>query len=343
MKSIQELNQARYQDLAHQPMEEVSKDLLNQQVFSDGSILPKVMRVTKIWREGVDGGYPGSHYIYRAVLFAQGVQIAVQWIPAAGELLMMTGSLVTITYKELVPYSDDGYLHIKGLVRLDRPEGSYNLFATAPPEWFLISSLLKDLQALWELLADRNRLLLNAVLFDGAVFRRFCEGPSSVNHHHNYPNGNLEHTLEVVHIVIDTIKHYKTANLELAMMFAWLHDIGKADEYRIASESAYKLSQEGYFHGHKMNGLNMVVKAQATYTPSYPPKTFNHLRHLLEASESNNASGLRKPQMQEYAIVHHADVASVLNNLYSRSFDGKPYGVGPEDQQGWKMYYRYEF
>lgn len=91
-----------------------------------------------------------------------------------------------------------------------------------------------------------------------------------------------------------------------------------------------------------MNGLHLVVKAQTSYAPSYPQMTFDHLRHLLEANESSNASGLRKPQMQEYMIVHNADRASVVNNLYSKAYVGKSYGLAPEGADGRKLNYRYE-
>ena len=126
------------------------------------------------------------------------------------------------------------------------------------------------------------------------------------------------------------------------MMFAWLHDIGKIYEYQIASEQAYKLTQQGYFHGHKMNGLHLVVKAQASYAPSYPQHSFDNLRHLLEVSEGNPSGGFRKPQMQEYMIVHNADRTSVVNNLYSQAYVGKSYGMAPQGKDGLKLNYRYE-
>ena len=174
-----------------------------------------VMRVLSIWVESTRQIQDQTHYIYRGVLFAEGAKVAVQWVSPRKELAIEGGCLVTIHHQDTGINFVDGHMDIGKLVRLDRPDSSYNLFDTAPFEWFMKTNLIKDAQSLWELLAEHNRLLLNAVLFDGGIFRRFCEGPSSSNNHHSYPNGNLEHTLEVVRIVIETMSHYKTANQEL--------------------------------------------------------------------------------------------------------------------------------
>ena len=241
-----------------------------------------VMRVLSIWVESTRQIQDQTHYIYRAVLFAEGAKVAVQWVSPRKELAIEGGCLVTIHYQDTGINFVDGHMDIGKLVRLDRPDSSYNLFDTAPFEWFMKTNLIKDAQSLWELLAEHNRLLLNAVLFDGGIFRRFCEGPSSSNNHHSY------------------------------------------------------------FHGHKMNGLHLIVKAQAKYAPSYPQHSFDNLRHLLEVSEGNLSGGFRKPQMQEYMIVHNADRASVVNNLYSQAYVGKSYGMAPQGKDGLKLNYRYE-
>jgi 3'-5' exoribonuclease len=245
-------------------------------------------------------------------------------------------------HKGFEPIMIDGYLQIVRLNRLHRPDLSYNVFETAPRDWFIDKSLINKAISGWEILDDKNRHLLNAILFDDEFFQRFCLSPSSVNHHHSYQNGNLEHTLEVISFITDNIHRFPTANLQLALIYGWLHDIGKADEYQSCStpDKQYKLTPNAYLHGHKLNGLYLIIRALAKYVPLYPEKTFDHLRHLLEPHPNNITTDLRKSQMIEHLIVSQADSASSASNLYSASYQaGLSFG---KDLQKSKILFRYE-
>jgi 3'-5' exoribonuclease len=222
---------------------------------------------------------------------------------------------------------------------------SYNLFETAPPDWFINKDILTRAIEAWEQLDDKNQHLLNAICFDGDFFKRFCTGPSSVGHHHSYLNGNLEHTLEVADLIANSMKPYKTANLQLALIYGWLHDIGKADEYQPCKtgDREFKLTPSAYLHGHKLNGLHLVIKAQARHVPLYPEKTFDHLRHLLEPHPNSTTPDTRKPQMLEHLIVQQADAASAASNIYVAAHrPGCSFGVAPQSGQGKGANFRYE-
>ena len=230
------------QSTSKRDIESVSKRLLEQNSSIAMSLLPRVLRVIKIELLFPVDPFLGANY--QAVLFAQGLQVAVEWTTYQEQLYIVEGSLVTIIYPGAEAKSIDGFLQIDGLSRLDRPDQSYNVFETAPPDWFTNKNLIRIAVKFWELLDEKNRQLINAVLFDGKFFKRFCTGPSSIGHHHSYRNGNLEHTLEVVNFVVDNIHRSTTANLQLAMSYAWLHDIGKANEYQktMVKDRPYKLT-----------------------------------------------------------------------------------------------------
>jgi hypothetical protein len=88
----------------------------------------------------------------------------------------------------------------------------------------------------------------------------------------------------VANFISDNITRYQAANLQLALIYGWLHDIGKADEYRPCKTDGreFKLTPSAYLHGHQLNGLHLVIKAQARHVPIYPEKTFDHLRHFQQ-------------------------------------------------------------
>jgi len=325
---------------SHQAETSVSQEIQNQLIFTNASLLPRVLRVLKI--KVIPHQSIAKHFLHQAVLFAKGLQIAVEWTSKNQQCQILPLSLVTVVYKGFEPIMIDGYLQIVRLNRLHRPDLSYNVFETAPRDWFIDKSLINKAISGWELLDDKNKLLLNAVLFDDLFFQRFCLSPSSVNHHHSYQNGNLEHTLEVISFIADNIERFSTANLQLALIYGWLHDIGKADEYQSCStpDKQYKLTANAYLHGHKLNGLYLTIRALAKYVPLYPEKTFDHLRHLLEPHPNNITSDLRKSQMIEHLIISHADSASCAANIYKESFrNGSSFGK-PQDHS--KIIFRYE-
>ena len=325
------------EDLASQ----ASQGLTEKNSFITAAFMPKVLRVLKIEFHPEFSLCPNP--LYRALLFADGVQIAVEWLVKREQTIITPNQLVTMIFGGLQTKSANGYLQIEGLHRLDRPDNSFNIFHTAPLDWFTNQiELYKKAQEAWELLDEKNRGLLNAILFDGDLFKRFCMGPSSSDHHHSYTNGNLEHTLEVVFDIAQNIHRYKSANLQLALAFGWLHDIGKVSEYVTDSaelNKSYKLTSDGFFHGHKMNGLNLIVKAQLKYLPSYPVTSFDNLRHLMEATVNSGSSGFRPPQMLEHLLVSNADSASAAANLYAAAHKpGQSWGIAP----GKNLNFRYE-
>jgi 3'-5' exoribonuclease len=199
---------------SHQAETSVSQEIQDQLIFTNASLLPRVLRVLKI---NVSPHQTiANHFLHQAVLFAKGLQIAVEWTSKNQSGQIPPLSLVTVVYKGFEPIMIDGYLQIVRLNRLHRPDLSYNVFETAPRDWFIEKSLINKAISGWEILDDKNRHLLNAILFDDEFFQRFCLSPSSVNHHHSYQGGNFEHTLEVISFITDNIHRFPTANLQLA-------------------------------------------------------------------------------------------------------------------------------
>jgi hypothetical protein len=79
--------------------------------------------------------------------------------------------LVTIAYKGIKPASIDGYLQIIRLCRLDRPDMSYNLFETAPPDWFINKDILSRAIQAWEQLDDKKSIYLRISAIVTTCFR----------------------------------------------------------------------------------------------------------------------------------------------------------------------------
>lgn len=274
---------------------------------------------------------PSGMQTHYATLYGDGKELAVRWSKSVGSPLIHGHPLVKIIPRNLSILFDGGAVLIDQLEILKSPLSFINIFSTALPSWFDNLELRDKAIVCWNWLDEKNRLLLNSLLHDDAFFKRFCEGPSSTSNHHAYRNGNLEHTIEVINIATLNCLHIHNANYQLALIFAWLHDIGKADEYQSSNspDKQYKLTSTGYLHGHQMTGFYKLLEARTKYAPEYPESTFNHLRHLMTARMSSDPLNYRNAQMIEYDLVQLADILSAKGNLHSDAFCGLPFGKHP--------------
>lgn len=278
----------------------------------------------------LEPGNPETQY-HLTTLYQDGKEHLVKWTEAFGDPLIKGNPLITIAQKDFTAPTNSNLLTIETLSISNEPSASINIFSTALPSWFDNLELRDKAIVCWNWLDEKNRLLLNSILHDDAFFKRFCEGPSSTSNHHAYRNGNLEHTIEVIHIATLNCLHIHNANDQLALIFAWLHDIGKADEYQSSNspDKQYKLTSTGYLHGHQMTGFYKLLEARTKYAPEYPESSFNHLRHLMTARMSSDPLNYRNAQMIEYDLVQLADILSAKGNLHSDAFCGLPFGKHP--------------
>ncbi len=117
-----------------------------------------------------------------------------------------------------------------------------------------------------------------------------CMGPSSVNAHHNYDNGNLIHSVELALWMRDSIKHADPSKYALAVLVGLLHDAGKADEYQLTASGGWKLTDRGKLLGHKVpiiflalvlsRLLRMRLKAKnSPYSPSRMLEVVRGIQH----------------------------------------------------------------
>ena len=76
------------------------------------------------------------------------------------------------------------------------------------------------------------RMFVREVMKDSKLMARFVSIPASKRHHHSYPGGLLEHSLECVFITkqnVDMLDDITINEKEVATVAALFHDIGKAE------------------------------------------------------------------------------------------------------------------
>lgn len=146
---------------------------------------------------------------------------------------------------------------------------------------------------------------------------KFVSVKASINHHHNFLGGLLFHSLEVARITrfaLIAIKDYPILELELGVVAALLHDIGKVQTHSADGN----LSQEGYAVPHEVYTLKQITP-EIEQLKSQNLQLGIGLEYLLTWKE-----GKGFPRLESANIIKAADKISTAYDLKQKAFEGKP-------------------
>lgn len=159
------------------------------------------------------------------------------------------------------------------------------------------------------------RGVVGRVLGDKRLRGLLRELPASLDGHHDYAGGLLEHTVGVATICRETAQLHPRLRSDLLIASALLHDIGRTAE--LTRGPAFAPTPEGRLLGHVHLGLRLVEE-RAEALPS-------HVRaELLHAIASHH--DLRAARTAEAAVLFHANQLDAV--AATRSVDGTA-GAGP--------------
>jgi 3'-5' exoribonuclease len=149
------------------------------------------------------------------------------------------------------------------------------------------------------------RALLNSLLDDPDVARRFRMAPAAKSIHHAFLGGLLEHVLSLCGLCQATAAHYPNIDPDLMICGAVLHDIGKI--YELSYDRGFNYTTEGQLLGHMMIALRMIgEKIQAT--PDFPVQLRNLIEHMVVSHHGRLEFGSPKlPQFPEALLLHYLD------------------------------------
>jgi 3'-5' exoribonuclease len=186
----------------------------------------------------------------------------------------------------------------------------------AEVDWRCLLPSVDDVTPYWERL-DRWRAAVRgprlrrtlALLFDDVEFRRRFEAcPASVAGHHAALGGLLRHTAEVASIG-RAIAAACTADADLVLAGALLHDIGKLDAYRWSG--AFEMTERGSLLGHVTLGMLALDRCVAAAGMPCTDAELTLLHHLIASHHGSLEHGAAVPPMSlEAEILHFADDAS---------------------------------
>lgn len=274
--------------------------------------LPGIFRALHVERERIDTGYRMTAELHHAAANPH-----VTWSVRHPDIRLKAGVLVKpIQMKSAAVVGETIPIH--HLMVLERPEANLNLFETVPAPWVGDTDLLVRGGILWDLLPAHLKGLFNTVFWDGWRFRRYCQGQSSLQGHHDGLNGNLRHSIEVAETVVRMLPLYESAHGGIAVLAALLHDAGKADEYQPCG-SGMRMSDLGKLWGHKTTVTTWLAVAREKMKQGVPETHFQSLVHALTAVPGAPAwMGLREPATPEAMLLSTADRLSGHADLMNR-------------------------
>jgi 3'-5' exoribonuclease len=147
--------------------------------------------------------------------------------------------------------------------------------------------------------------LIEALLDDSDIARRFRIAPAAKQIHHAYLSGLLEHVLSVCNLARFTAGHYKFIDLDLLLAGAILHDIGKIHE--LSYDRGFGYTSEGQLLGHMMIALRMVDE-KLRAIEGFPRPLRSLLEHMIISHHGHLEFGSAKlPQFPEAMLLHYLD------------------------------------
>jgi 3'-5' exoribonuclease len=171
------------------------------------------------------------------------------------------------TYKSL---PKPGFVHIKGRSELyqNNLQIVVNNVAVIDPSKVNIDDFLprtkKDTkQMLEEVKAIVGRIknpplkaLVGEFLADSDLMEKFCKSPAAMKLHHDWIGGLLEHTRNMLRVVVAILPLYPNVQSDLVLAGILLHDMGKTDE--LEYDMAFSYTDSGQLIGHISKSLLMI-------------------------------------------------------------------------------------
>jgi 3'-5' exoribonuclease len=147
--------------------------------------------------------------------------------------------------------------------------------------------------------------LLNALLDDPEIARRFRMAPAAKSIHHAFLSGLLEHVLSLCGLCRATAGHYPNIDPDLMIAGAVLHDIGKI--YELSYDRGFNYTTEGQLLGHIMIAFRMIGE-KIHAIPGFPPALRNLIEHVVISHHGRLEFGSPKlPQFPEAILLHYLD------------------------------------
>ncbi|MBN1276974.1 MAG: HD domain-containing protein [Deltaproteobacteria bacterium] len=180
-----------------------------------------------------------------------------------------------------------------------------------------ITAMMRDLKGIIRNIKNAGlRDLVNSFISDHRFIEKFKESPAAKNFHHGYLGGLLEHTLSVCRLAVLVNEQYPELDGDLLITGAFLHDIGKINEFSYGRTIDY--SDEGRLLGHLVLGVSMLEE-KLKGLKNFPQETALYLKHMILSHHGEYDFGSpKRPKFLEAFVLHLIDDLDAKMNGIAR-------------------------
>ena len=183
---------------------------------------------------------------------------------------------------------------------------------TPDPDIFVETSpfdtpgMMRSLRMILNQVGDIHlKALIDGFWKDPKFMGLFKNAPAAKNFHHNYLGGLLEHTLSVCRLAALAADHFSSLNKDLLITAAFLHDVGKTQEFSWHMKIDY--TDAGRLVGHLVLGVSLVDE-KLRPLKDFPSELAIRLRHLILSHHGQYDFGSPKePKFLEAFALHSLD------------------------------------
>jgi 3'-5' exoribonuclease len=155
-----------------------------------------------------------------------------------------------------------------------------------------------------EIAHEPLRSTVAALLGEGEGRRRLRTLPATVEGHHSYSGGLLEHTVGVATICRDLSQLHPRLRSDLLLAAALVHDLGRTLE--LGPAPVFAPTSEGRLLGHVQLGLRLIEQQAGSFAPELRAE-------LLHAVASHH--DVRATRTAEAATLYHANQLDTVAQL----------------------------
>ncbi|MFH1075361.1 MAG: CRISPR-associated endonuclease Cas3'' [Pseudomonadota bacterium] len=149
---------------------------------------------------------------------------------------------------------------------------------------------------------EHIRRIVDAFFCDQVFVDAFKTAPAGKSMHHAYIGGLLEHTLSLALLVEKIGSHFDGVDRDILLVGAFLHDIGKVEEFFYQEMIDY--SDAGRLLNHIVIGVQMLEAKIASLEP-FPKNLGLVLKHMIVSHHGEREFGSPEPPKTLEAIVLH--------------------------------------